>query len=442
MHSTQAKGHRPEDPPPVPDRSVRLLSERPPCRGGPADEGLDGCSAPAADADAVDAHTVDADVARAVERQLDTLLAERVARAGDLDPGFARELAEPVSRFTRHGGKRIRPRFLWWTLRACDGGDGPRVTAALRIGAALELLQTCALVHDDVMDGARTRRGRPALHVEAAARGPADGTRPARDFGAAVAILAGDLALVWADDVVAETALPPAVAGTVRGLWRSLRTEMVAGQYLDLHGQAMSLCSPARALRAACLKSARYSVERPMALGAALAGADAATLRALCSAGRCVGTAFQLRDDLDDVFADPRRTGKPGGGDIRAGKPTYLVAVARTAAEAAGDRRALRVLDDCVGRADLGEEDLDRVREVLIATGARSTVETRIGRLTAHGLRRLAAVPLEPYAAGRLADLMRAVSGADPGGGPDPARCGDGAAPGSRRAGDGGVSGR
>lgn len=432
MHSTQAKGHRPEEPPPVPDRVVRLLSARPPDRGDPAAEDFGGCSA----------HAVDADVARAVERLLDTLLAERVARAGDLDPRFAQELAAPVSRFTRHGGKRIRPRFLWWTLRACDGGDGPRTAAALRIGAALELLQTCALVHDDVMDGARTRRGRPALHVEAAARGPVDGLRPARDFGTAVAILAGDLALVWADDVVAGTALPPAVAEAVRGLWRSLRTEMVAGQYLDLYGQAASSCSPARALRAACLKSARYSVERPMALGAALAGADDATMRALCSAGRCVGTAFQLRDDLDDVFADPRRTGKPGGGDIRAGKPTYLVAVARTAAGAAGDHRALRVLDDCVGRADLGEEDLDRVREVLVSTGARGTVETRIGRLTAHGLRHLAAVPLEPYAAGRLADLMCAVTGVNPGGGPGRARYGDGTAPGPRLAGDGGVSGR
>lgn len=114
-----------------------------------------------------------------------------------------------------------------------------------------------------------------------------------------------------------------------------MRTEMVAGQYLDIQGQATSSRSLARAIRAACLKSALYSVERPLALGAALAGADAARTQALCSAGRCVGIAFQLRDDLGDVFGGPRHTGKPTGGDIRAGKPTYLVAVAQARAEAA-----------------------------------------------------------------------------------------------------------
>lgn len=144
-----------------------------------------------------------------------------------------------------------------------------------------------------------------------------------------------DLALAWADDVIADTPLAPDTALRVRGLWSSMRMEMVAGQYLDIQGQATSSLSLARAIRAACLKTALYSVERPLALGAALAGADDRTTAALCSAGRCVGIAFQLRDDLQGIFGTPEATGKPAGDDIRSGKPTYLIAVARARAETA-----------------------------------------------------------------------------------------------------------
>ncbi|MFJ3336285.1 polyprenyl synthetase family protein [Streptomyces sp. NPDC086766] len=424
----------------------RAGDRRRPCAGGttpPYDDAPD-AGAPRADAphtgapcaDAGGRRAVDDDVSGAVGRLLRTLTGERVAQAAGLDPAFGEELAGRVARFTLGGGRRIRPRFLWWALRGCGAGDGPEAEAALRLGAALELVQTCALVHDDVMDGARVRRGRPALHVDAAAdllaadpvplgragtgRVSAERRERAHDFGTAVAILAGDLALAWADDLVADTVLPPAVAGRVRGIWRAMRTEMVAGQYLELRGQADASRSPDRAIRAACLKSALYSVERPLALGAALAGADEATTRALCSAGRCVGMAFQLRDDLDDLFADPDRTGKPLGGDIREGKPTYLVAVAHARAEAAGDHHALDVLDTCVGRADLSDADLARVRKAMVATGAKEAVEAKVDQLTAQGLRHLDSAALEPYAAGRLRELMRAVAGTRSGSGSGP----------------------
>ncbi|MET9506369.1 polyprenyl synthetase family protein [Streptomyces sp. NPDC006622] len=350
--------------------------------------------------DVSDLSALDDDVPGAVQRLLDHLLAQRAQDAAALDPVFARDLAERVRRFTLDGGKRTRPRFVWWALRACGGGPGV-AEAALRVGAALELIQTCALVHDDVMDGSALRRGRPALHTDVTAQYA--GTVPSAHgprFGEAAAILAGDLALAWADDIVAATEMSPATARAVRGLWSAMRTEMVAGQYLDVHGQATSSRSPAHAVHAACLKSALYSVERPLALGAALAGADAARTEALCSAGRCVGIAFQLRDDLVDVFGGHRPTGKPTGGDIRTGRPTYLAAVARARAEATGDRRALTVLRRCLGRADLSDSGLAEVRDVLVTTGARAVVEAKIERLVAQGMRHLDSVVLDT--AGRL----------------------------------------
>ncbi|WP_426568392.1 polyprenyl synthetase family protein [Streptomyces canus] len=359
---------------------------------------------------------VDADVPGAVGRMLDHVLAERLRRARLADGLFAEELAERVTRFTLRGGKRTRARLVWWASRACAGRDPAAAAAALRVGAALELLQTCALVHDDVMDRASLRRGRPALHAEVAAHHAGRvGRERAERFGQSAAILAGDLALAWADDLVAQTPMADWASVVVRRLWSDMRTEMVAGQYLDVQSQVTAARSLPRALRAACLKSALYSVERPLALGAAVAGANDATLRRLCDAGRCVGMAFQLRDDLDDVFGDPRETGKACGGDIREGKATYLVAVARARAEAAGDRAALAVLDRRLGDASLTEDGLAEVREVLVATGARATVEAKIDRLAAQGLRHFDGALLDPEGGGELRRLLLAAAGARPG---------------------------
>ncbi|MEV1047796.1 polyprenyl synthetase family protein [Streptomyces sp. NPDC049916] len=357
-----------------------------------------------------EAPAVDQDVAAAVQRTAAAVLAECVAESARHDPRFSDEVARRVADFTLLGGKRMRPRLLWWAMRACGGAE---TEAALRLGVSLELIQTCALVQDDVMDRSRTRRGRPAVHIALAEQaGLAASSGAGAAFGASAAVLAGDLALVWADDTVADTDLPPARRRQVRTLWRAMRGEMVAGQYLDLRGQTGGAASAASALRTACLKSALYSVERPVALGTALAGADEWTTDALCSASRYAGVAFQLRDDLLGVFGDPAVTGKPSGDDIREGKQTYLLAVARTCADAADDHRALAVLDHAVGNPDLDEDGLARVRAVLESTGARTLVEDKAERLGERAARRLAqAVDLDARAGDRLLSLLHTVAG-------------------------------
>ncbi|MFJ8750970.1 polyprenyl synthetase family protein [Streptomyces sp. NPDC102441] len=360
-----------------------------------------------------DARSVDEDVVAAVLRTAQAVLRDRVAQAESIDSVFSRDIAERVADFTLEGGKRMRPQFLWWGMRACGGGRSTDIDAALRLGVAVELIQTCALVHDDVMDASPLRRGRPAVHVDFASRpGPAPHSVLGDSFGTAAAVLVGDLALAWADDTVAETAMAPATRQRVRGVWRVMRSEMVAGQYLDLHGQASGSRSAARAIRTAYLKSALYSVVRPLTLGAALAGAGECTTRALASAGRCAGLAFQLRDDLLGVFGDPTVTGKPSGGDVQEGKPTYLMAVARSRAGAGeGGGAARAVLDAAVGRADLSDEALAEVRDVLVATGARAEVEDRADRLMQHAARHLAGAAVQPDARHRLLALLRSVGG-------------------------------
>ncbi|MEU6331834.1 polyprenyl synthetase family protein [Streptomyces sp. NPDC047049] len=342
------------------------------------------------------------------------VLRERTRSARGLDGVFGCDVAERVARFTLDGGKRMRSQFLWWAMRACGGGQDPeQAHGALRIAAALELLQTCALVHDDLLDASRLRRGRPTLQADiatqyAAARRPGAGEA----LGVAAALLGGDLALAWADDTLAELELPARTGRRIRETWAAMRTEMAAGQYLDLHAQATGSASLSDAIRIARLKSALYSVERPLALGAALAGADETSTRALRAAGRSAGIAFQLRDDLHGAFGDPGRTGKPSGDDIRQGKLTSLVAVARARAAANGDAASLAVLDDCVGSPSLSPEDLTAVRHALVVTGARAAVETKIVRLVQHSTHHLDSADLEPLARRRLHALVCAVAGA------------------------------
>ncbi|MGW7065135.1 polyprenyl synthetase family protein [Streptomyces sp. NPDC054904] len=365
--------------------------------------------APAGLADPL-ASTVDEDVIAAVHHELRIRCDELIAFSHGLDPLFAADIAERLAAYTLSGGSRIRPQFLWWALRACGGSDS-ETPAALRVAAALELIQSCALIHDDVMDHSAVRRGRPSFHAQLAQQYPAPTREPVTEsFAHSGAVLAGDLALSWADDLVATTDLEPATRAGVRHLWRAMRTEMVAGQYLDLHGQATSSRSAAQAIRTVCLKTARYTVERPLALGALLAGADESTSHALGAAGRCAGIAFQLRDDLLDVFGDPALTGKPSGDDIRSGKATYLIALAHTRARATKDTFVCDLLDSSWGDAQLSEQALTAVRNALISTGAPERVERRIARLSRAAEHHLRTAQLSGPAADRLTALLRQIA--------------------------------
>ncbi|MER7477087.1 polyprenyl synthetase family protein [Streptomyces sp. NPDC126510] len=348
---------------------------------------------------------------RAMEAVLERVLEARLRQARDTDAVFTHEMAERVAAFVRRGGKRLRTAFVWCGWRAA-GGSGD-ADAVLRTGAALELLQACALIHDDLMDGSPLRRGGPAMHVDFThghRAGRANGSAEA--FGTSAAVLAGDLALAWADDLLTETALASPYGPRLHDEWRAMRTEMVAGQYRDLRAQESGSSGAEEALTIAVLKSARYTVARPLALGACLAGADAPTLGALRAAGRCAGLAFQLRDDLLGAFGDPALTGKPAGEDLRSRKLTPLLALAVRLAEAGGDHEAAAVL---APDADaLPGHTVERMREALERTGARADVESRIADLAAAGLRRFAETGAAPAAQREFAALVEQASGVAP----------------------------
>jgi isopentenyl-diphosphate delta-isomerase type 1 len=320
--------------------------------------------------------TSTADPSEPVRRKVDILLEEHLAAKREhlrgVDPVLD-DLGAEIAGLVAAGGKRLRPAFLYWGHRATGA---PHDDAVLCLGAAVELLHTFALIHDDVMDRSSTRRGRPSSHVGLASRHRAAGLGGDPGwFGASGAILAGDLAHVWAGELLDGAGLGDAAATRAREAFARLRDEVMAGQYLDLVLASSSDADEWSARRVALLKSARYSVTRPLLLGAAVADdRPAAVERALRTYGDAVGLAFQLRDDVLGLCGDPSATGKSTLDDLREGKRTLLVLRARRLADA----RGRRLIDAALGDPTLDVDRADAVRQVVADSGALASIELLI----------------------------------------------------------------
>jgi geranylgeranyl diphosphate synthase type I len=336
-----------------------------------------------------------------VEARLAALLDAEEARWAAVDADLLAPLRS-LRRLVDSGGKRLRPAFAHWAFVGLGGDpDDPRV---VDVGAALEMLHAFALVHDDVIDDSATRRGEVTTHVEFAGRHHEAAWRgEARRFGEGVAILVGDLAHVYADRLLGT--VPPATAA----VWVELRVEVNMGQYLDLLGTVRADRDRALAHRIARYKSGKYTIERPLHMGATLAGASNRALAALSAYGDPLGEAFQLRDDVLGAFGDPALTGKPVGEDLREGKPTPLLAAA---AERAGGHPAALLLDR-VGDPQLADDDVARIQQVLVDTGALTEVEGLIDTLAARAVEALAGAHLTGEATAELTDLAHFVATRD-----------------------------
>ena len=335
-----------------------------------------------------------------VRKHLDDFIAIQIPRLDgvgeDLDV-FTEALTDLMN-----GGKRLRPAFCYWGWRAAGGADTEN---AVKAATALELLQACALVHDDVMDGSDTRRGLPAAHRRFAAlhRGNEWLGSP-EDFGLGAAILLGDLCLSWADELLMSSGLPVDRLMAAKPLYDEMRTELMAGQYLDLLEQARGGGSIERAERVIRFKSAKYTIERPLHLGVLLAGGSPELLTTFTNYGLPLGEAFQLRDDVLGVFGDPSETGKPAGDDLREGKRTVLIAKALETASPSQASKVRRHLGD----PHLDAEGVALLREILTETGALDAVEARISELTANA--QAAIVDVTNPARDVLSDLITAAT--------------------------------
>lgn len=344
------------------------------------------------------------ELASAVTEQLRSYLRDRRAGAAHIGADYDGLIAG-LEEFVLGGGKRLRPAFAFWGWRAVavDPDDATR-SEVLRLFSALELLHACALVHDDVIDASATRRGMPTAHMKFAALHRERGWRgSAEQFGTSAAILLGDLALVWADDIVAGVDLAADARRRVQRVWADIRTEVLGGQYLDIAAEASGAESIASAMTVNTYKTASYTVTRPLQLGAA-AGANRPDVQAAFGEiGNDLGVAFQLRDDALGVFGDPAVTGKPSGDDLRSGKRTVLLAEAVELAEKS-DPAAAKLLGSLIG-TELTDAQVGEVRQVIEAVGALAAVEDRIGMLTRRALAALQAAPISLQAKVGLSEL-------------------------------------
>ncbi len=324
---------------------------------------------------------------------------------GELDILGASDLPLFIDALLATGGKRFRPVmcYLGWL----SAGGRARETGhrdVVKVGAALELLHLFALVHDDVMDESASRRGRPTVHVQARdlhrSRG---GIGSADRFGESIAILVGDLAHAEAGHLVAD--LPR----TMRGQWRVLVAELVAGQRRDLVGTAAGRRDLTFAKTVARMKSGRYTIERPLELGAAAARAGADVSAALAHYGKAMGEAFALRDDLLGVWGDPARTGKPSGDDLISGKPTVILSLADDRLRGPTARLAL----GRVGTAEFGDDDLRLLQHQLRVDGVSEEVEQMISEDVEVALSALEEASLDPAGVAELTRMAQQIAWRD-----------------------------
>lgn len=344
-------------------------------------------------------------VTERVQACVDTEIDRQREVLRELGPDIA-DLLDVTSALLR-GGKRLRASFLTWGYSAVAGipvEEAP--DDVILMATAMEFFQAAALLHDDVMDGSDTRRGAPSAHVELASRHADRGwDGPPERFGLAGAVLAGNLCLTASDELMARAGLPDLDAA--REMFAVMRTQLMAGQFLDVVESVRPWASlPGaerleRADRVIRFKSAKYSVEHPLLIGALAAQATKDQVAALSRYGLDIGRAFQLRDDLLGVFGDPAVTGKPAGDDLREGKRTVLVAAAL---DRLGASDAARLIDG------LGTDDtavIAELQQIIAGSGGVEWVEERITELTTDALAALESANLAPTGYAGLADLAR-----------------------------------
>ncbi|MCX5396411.1 polyprenyl synthetase family protein [Streptomyces sp. NBC_00102] len=311
-------------------------------------------------------------------------------------------LAAVLADATAHG-KRLRSAFCYWGWRSARQPDSE---AMVRAAASMELVHAAAVVHDDIIDDSHLRHGLPTAHV-ALRSALTRGTRGTRvnPRAASLAMLAGDLLMSWAGQLFTGCGLPGAYLARGRPLWGVLARELVAGEALEI----LRTAGPpdvARSLKVIRYKTAKYTVEHPLHIGAALAGGDADLREAFTAYGLPLGEAFQLRDDLLGLFGEPEHTGKANTDDITGARPTALIAHALAEAAPAERRELTRLL----GRSALTDAQLDLVRGVVESTGARARVERMIGDRVSLATRAIDGAGLPAPAHTALTHLATAVT--------------------------------
>ncbi|MGV8876168.1 MAG: polyprenyl synthetase family protein [Rhodoglobus sp.] len=358
-----------------------------------------------------------------IQLRIDEFVAEKRAELNSIAPELT--ALTDIGGSLLSGGKRFRALFCYWGWQSVAGlasNNEPlnddnlttQLPGVIMSASALELFHAAALVHDDIMDRSDTRRGAPAAHRRFEQMHRDGGwAGSSQAYGESSALLLGDLLLGWSDELLGRgiAMLPRPSALAARREFMTMRTEVMAGQYLDIHDESAWASFPEsealeRAQRVLVYKSAKYSVEAPLAVGASLGSASDDQLAALRAFGLPLGVAFQLRDDVLGIFGDPELTGKPAGDDLREGKRTAIIAIARQKLSASANA----ILDELLGDPDLTRAQVDTIRATLTESGAVAQIEKVIDRNLEKACEAIEHANLAPSARTQLLNLATAAT--------------------------------
>lgn len=355
-----------------------------------------------------------------IQKQLDDFCLSRrnsfAAISPDLLPlvDFAMDLLQ--------GGKRFRALFCYWAwagvaenkLQLSDEDRKKSFEAVVGLCAALEMFHAAALVHDDLLDQSDTRRGKPAVHKNFESLHQSQAWAGSKErFGQAGAVLVGDLMLSWSSEIFGNALLhsPTAeIEEACRQEFSRMRVEIMAGQYLDvLEENAASRRDPAQAVerskRVMLYKTAKYSIEAPLLIGAAFAGANEEERDQLAKFAIPLGLAFQMRDDVLGVFGDPKVTGKPAGDDLREGKRTVLISLTRETL----DGKVGEIFDEMLTARDLNEDQIRFLQQTIAGCGALKKTEALINDYGQEAMKLLESVDVDATAKENLQKLALLV---------------------------------
>jgi geranylgeranyl diphosphate synthase type II len=317
-----------------------------------------------------------------IDALLRDIFADAIDRARELDPAYA-ALLEVMQTQLLRGGKRLRPRLTYLAYNGLGGTNDP---AIMRIAAGQELIHQYLLLHDDVIDRDLVRHGGPNVagvyYDQFKKRGVPDAE--AFHYGASFALLAGNSSFALSLEAVTSSRFEPDKQVAAMACINQMLFEIMGGQLLDVYHAIPTIEPPTvdQLLQIARYKTARYSFETPLEVGALLAGANEDELDSLKSFAISLGIAFQLTDDLLGLYGDEKSLGKPVTSDMTEGKQTLLMHFAHGNATPA----QAKTIASIWGNRDAGRPELEIMKDLVRATGATGQVEELCEKYLAQSL--------------------------------------------------------
>jgi len=332
-----------------------------------------------------------------IEREISAFF-ERERAACPSRPEF-QTMLDALEEFTQRGGKRIRSVLL---LMGYLSAGGDELDKARRAAVSMELVQDLMLIHDDLIDSSPERRGRPSFHMVYEGMHEKNGYRgDPSEFGRNMALIGGDLAESLANRALLSSGFPPKRLRDAMSCQACMVRDTGLGQLLDVMSQAAPGWTEEMVLMVHRYKTARYTFEGPLHIGAHLAGAKARQLRALSEYAIPVGTAFQITDDIIGFFGDPKRGGASDISDIREGKRTMLIVKALEVCE--GKERA--EIESALSNKALSVKEAERIRGIVRSSGSVDYSKMMADELTREGIKALDGPHLSEVATRFLRDL-------------------------------------